>query len=98
MTHPEHGTFSVIAFDSVEYDGTHLTLFNSIGFPNMITPEATDLFNRIIDELRVRNIRVDTIERVAGGFFGNRAVVYLTVDQIAYVFQQLFRAGYLPNR
>jgi hypothetical protein len=98
MTHPEHGTFSVIAFDSVEYDGTHLTLFNSIGLPNSITPEAIDLFSRIVDELRVRNARVETIERVAAGFFGNRAVVYLTVDQIAYVFQQLFQAGYMPNR
>lgn len=95
VEHPVHGRFGVIVFDSVEYDGTHLTHFTSIGLPQFLTDQHNQLFRDIVDNLRRMRVRFsDDIEMVDNGFFSNRATMYTNNQQLKVLYQMLLNAGY----
>lgn len=90
--HPTMGEFSVSPFDTAEFDGAHLTMFNTIGMPP--NPEANVIFQQIVDQFRRRNVRESFVEM---GMVP-RAGFYLNVPDIMWLFQYLFDNGFVLKR
>jgi len=94
--HPQYGIIAVSPFDSLEYDGTHLTMIDAHIYlpPNEYykKQDLIDIYTDVINRLKSkRKTRISYANYI-------RAGLYLVQEDIKWLFEYMYQKGFILKK